>query len=56
VLAVDPAGGRVVRAGRLPVALSDLGAASYPDHIVAVGGRDADGHARDEIWSLRVRR
>jgi hypothetical protein len=53
ILAVDPATGRVSRAGRLPEALSDLSAASFPDHVTVVGGRDARGRARDEIWSLR---
>jgi hypothetical protein len=55
ILAVDPASGRVTRAGRLPEPLSDLSAASFPDHVAVVGGRDLLGHARDEIWSLRAR-
>ena len=55
ILAVDPAGGRVTRAGRLPRALSDLGAASFADRVTVVGGRDAGGRARSEILSLRPR-
>ena len=55
ILAVDPASGRVTQAGRLPEALSDLSAGSFRDHATVVGGRDAAGRARDEIWSLRPR-
>ena len=43
------------RAGRLPEALSDLSAGSFADHVTVVGGRDAQGRARDEIWTLRAR-
>jgi hypothetical protein len=56
ILAVDPASGRVARAGRLPEALSDLSAGSFPDHITVVGGRTAQAQARDEIWSLKALR
>jgi hypothetical protein len=55
ILAVDPASGRATRAGRLPEALSDLSAGSFRDHVTVVGGRDATGRARNEIWSLRPR-
>jgi hypothetical protein len=54
VLAVDPAGGRVTRAGRLPEALSDLSAGSFRDHVTVLGGRDHQGRARDEIWTLKA--
>jgi hypothetical protein len=39
-------------AGRLPVALSDLSAASLPGQVTVVGGRDASGRVHDEIWTL----
>jgi hypothetical protein len=54
IYAVDPATGRVSRAGRLPVALSDLGAATLGDRILTLGGRDKGGRARDEILTLRA--
>ena len=52
IFAVDPVSGRVRRAGRLPMALSDMGAASLDNHALAVGGRDPSGGVHDEIWSL----
>ena len=55
ILAVDPASGRVRPAGRLPRALSDVGAASLPGRVVVVGGRDAAGRVWDEIWAVRAR-
>ena len=45
----------MTRAGRLPEPLSDLGAASFPNRLTVVGGRDRQGRARDEIWSLTAR-
>jgi hypothetical protein len=52
ILSVDPATGRVARAGHLPVALSDTGAAAVGSRIVVVGGRDARGGVHDEIREL----
>ncbi|HEX4689654.1 MAG TPA: hypothetical protein VH276_03125, partial [Solirubrobacteraceae bacterium] len=52
ILAIDPASGRVARAGRLPVAISDAGAASFADHITVAGGRTAAGAVQDEVWTL----
>ena len=49
IWAVDPVTGKVRAAGRLPTALSDLGAASGPRGIVLVGGRDAAGRVSDQI-------
>jgi hypothetical protein len=54
ILAVDPASGRIRHAGRLPLALSDLGAASFAGHITALGGVDTGGGVHDEIWTLRA--
>ena len=46
----------MVRAGRLPLALSDLGAASVGGRIIAVGGRDATGRVHADILSFAMRR
>ena len=53
ILAVDPVTGRAVRAGKLPVALSDLSAGSLAGHVVAVGGRDPSGRVHDAILDIR---
>jgi hypothetical protein len=55
IWAIDPRSPRPRRAGRLPVALSDLTAVSVPGGILAVGGRDRLGHVHAEIWHLRAR-
>ena len=52
ILAVDLRTGRVRRAGRLPVALSDLGAVAFRGHVVVAGGRDAAGGVHDEVLDL----
>jgi hypothetical protein len=48
-------GGRLRRAGQLPVALSDLGAATAGAQILVAGGRDAQGRVHDELWKLAAR-
>lgn len=53
ILAIDPASGRVRPAGQLPIALSDLSAASFGGRVWVVGGRDAAGTVHDEAWALR---
>jgi hypothetical protein len=52
VLAIDPGSGHVYKAGRLPAAVSDAGAASVPGGIVVAGGRDAAGAVRSDIVKL----
>jgi len=52
ILAVDPKSGSVSSAGRLPEALSDLGAASLGGRIVAVGGRDRAGTVHERALTL----
>jgi hypothetical protein len=56
VWSVDSSNGRVQRSGRLPVALSDLGATSERQGVVVVGGRDAAGRVQDEILVARLAR
>ena len=53
ILAVDPRNGSVRSAGRLPEALSDVGATSLGDHILAVGGRNRAGTVSDRALTLR---
>ncbi|MDX6732202.1 MAG: hypothetical protein QOC54_2150 [Baekduia sp.] len=56
IWAVDPGTGRLRRAGRLPVALSDLGAVTASsDGVLVAGGRDATGRVYDELWTLGAR-
>jgi hypothetical protein len=45
----------VRRAGRLPIALSDLAAATARGRILVAGGRDPRGTVHDELWSLAAR-
>ena len=54
IVSVDSSG-RVARAGRLPVPLSDTGAATLGGRIVVVGGRDARGAVHDEVRVLEPR-
>jgi YVTN family beta-propeller protein len=44
----------VRHAGRLPVALSDLGATTVGDHAVVLGGRDTGGTVHDQIYRLAL--
>jgi hypothetical protein len=43
ILAIDPRSGAARTAGRLPEALSDIGATSLAGHLLAVGGRNSAG-------------
>jgi YVTN family beta-propeller protein len=52
IWAIDPATGRVRPAGRLPTALSDLGAVAAGDRLLVVGGRDAGGGVHHELLEL----
>jgi DNA-binding beta-propeller fold protein YncE len=54
ILAIDPRSGRVRSGGRLPLALSDLSAATTPDgrRIAVAGGRDPGGKVLGELWTL----
>jgi YVTN family beta-propeller protein len=52
ILAIDPASGRVARAGMLPVALSDSGAAPAGGGVVVAGGRMASGTVSDHVYLL----
>jgi len=56
ILAVDPRTGKSVAAGRLPHALSDATAVAEDGRILVLGGRDASGAARDEIFALEPSR
>jgi DNA-binding beta-propeller fold protein YncE len=53
IWAIDPAHPRPVLAGRLPVALSDLGATGVHGSVLVAGGRDRTGKVHDEILRLR---
>jgi len=56
ILAIDPRSGRVRSGGRLPLALSDLSAATTPDgrRIAVAGGRGPGGKVHDELWTLAL--
>jgi N-acetylneuraminic acid mutarotase len=53
ILAVDPMTGRVRRAGRLPVALSDVGAATLGSAVIVAGGRESSGTLSRAVYVLR---
>jgi N-acetylneuraminic acid mutarotase len=53
IWAIDPRSPRPRRAGRLPLALSDLAAVRTGDALLAVGGRDRRGRVHAEVWRLR---
>jgi hypothetical protein len=55
IWAVDPVTHRVRQAGRLPVALSDVGAAASGERILVAGGRDAGGRVHGQLWTLEAR-
>ena len=55
ILSVDPATGRVRPAGRLPVGLSDAGAATIGGVVMVAGGRQSDGVLSDRLYALRPR-
>ena len=42
-------------AGRLPIALSDAGAAALGSQILLAGGREPDGTVSDQLYTLRQR-
>lgn len=44
--------GKVTEAGRLATPLSDLGAASFADHIIVLGGKNRSGTVQTGITSL----
>jgi hypothetical protein len=54
ILAIDPVTGRVRRAGRLPVALSDVGAATIGGAVIVAGGREASGTLSRQVYLLRA--
>jgi DNA-binding beta-propeller fold protein YncE len=53
VWAVDVHSGRVRQAGRLPAALSDVGATASGGAVLVAGGRDSQGRVHDQLWALR---
>jgi hypothetical protein len=55
ILSVDPVSGRVRPAGRLPVALSDVGAATLGGVVMVAGGRGSDGVLSGRVYGLRPR-
>jgi hypothetical protein len=52
ILAIDPATGRVTRAGRLPRPASDMGAAAIGGRIALAGGRDRAGRVLAQVLEL----
>ena len=55
IQAIDPLSGRVQPAGHLPVALSDVGAATIGGAVMVAGGREASGTLSREVYLLRPR-
>ena len=55
ILAIDSTTGRVTRAGQLPRAASDMGAASLGGKIVLAGGRDSSGRVLAQVLELAPR-
>jgi N-acetylneuraminic acid mutarotase len=55
IWAIDPATGRTRRAGRLPLALSDVSAATLGRRIMVVGGRGADGRVAGRVLEYAER-
>jgi hypothetical protein len=55
ILAVDAATGKVTSAGRLPRALSDMGASGTRSGILIAGGRERSGNVSDVLLLLRRR-
>jgi YVTN family beta-propeller protein len=51
-LAIDPVTGHVRVAGRLPTALSDLGAVTAGNRLLVAGGRDARGGVHRELLAF----
>ncbi len=52
ILAINPASGALVAAGELPVALSDVGAATIGNDVLVAGGRERSGTVSDRLYVL----